>query len=164
MAAHLQDALGSACQMRYPMMPDPEKPAYTAWKEKLEQELNSLHGDIVLIGHSLGGSVLLKYLSEEAHPKTIAGLFLIAVPYWGTGDEWLVDEFTLQENFSAKLASIPHIFLYHSQDDEVVPFAYFLLYAKRLPRVTARGMDGYGHLFNAGLPELVHDLQTFVTS
>jgi hypothetical protein len=41
----------------------------------------------ILIGHSLGGSFLLKYVSEEKIGKTIAGIFLIATPYWG-GAGW----------------------------------------------------------------------------
>nr|WP_235788441.1 alpha/beta hydrolase [Salipaludibacillus sp. CUR1] len=45
-------------------MPNPENPEYILWKKQLEKELDKLNGDVILVGHSLGGSVLLKYLSE----------------------------------------------------------------------------------------------------
>jgi len=45
----------------------------------------------ILIGHSLGGSFLLKYVSEEKIAKTVAGIFLIATPYWG-GAGWQYED------------------------------------------------------------------------
>ncbi len=66
LVAHLQKGLGPEYQVLYPIMPDPENPAYEPWKAQLEKELTALEGEAILVGHSLGGSVLLKYLSEEA--------------------------------------------------------------------------------------------------
>ncbi|MFB1051250.1 hypothetical protein [Paraliobacillus sp. JSM ZJ581] len=63
---------------------------------------------MIIIGHSLGGSVLLKYLSEQAFNQFIARLFLIAAPYWGKDDDWQGEEYTLLENFNSKLPKISH--------------------------------------------------------
>jgi predicted alpha/beta hydrolase family esterase len=36
----------------------------------------------IVVGHSLGGSFMLKFLVEEEPRNRIAGIFLIAAPYW----------------------------------------------------------------------------------
>jgi uncharacterized protein len=103
-------------------MPHEDHPVYEAWKERIAKELDALEGEVVLVGHSLGGSILLKYLSEEEVEKSVVGLFLVAMPYWGVED-WEVGEFALREDFASKIPKDLTVFLYHSRDDEVVPFA-----------------------------------------
>ena len=46
-----------------------------------DEELAALGGGSILAGHSLGASLLLKYLCEEKVETSVAGLFLIAPPY-----------------------------------------------------------------------------------
>lgn len=159
LVVYLQNGLGAEYDVLYPKMPNLENPEYEPWKIQARKELAALDGEVMLVGHSLGGSVLLKYLSEKTSEKSIAGLFIFAAPYWGAKD-WQIDEFTLREDFSAKLPQILRIFLYHSRDDEVVPFAHLAHYAEKLPRATVRALDGRGHLFNAGFPELVDDIKS----
>jgi predicted alpha/beta hydrolase family esterase len=157
--AYLQKALSDEYILLDPKMPDPENPKYTLWKAQLEKEFASLNGDMILIGHSLGGSVLLKYLSEEACKQSISGLFMIAAPYWGEDDDWLVEEYTLPENFASKLPQISQIFLYHSRNDEIVPSVHFEHYKEKLPQANTRILDGSEHAFSDGLPELVNDIK-----
>jgi uncharacterized protein len=101
----------------------------------------TMEGMVYLVGHSLGGSVLLKYLAEAGMDRvlvptpasiTIAGLFLLAVPFWGTPD-WEVDAYALPEGFAARLPPGLPVLLYHCRDDAVVPFAHLALYAQHLP-------------------------------
>ncbi len=158
LAASLQTALGSAYHVRYPKMPNEESPEYAAWKAQITTELATLDDEIILVGHSLGGSVLVKYLSEEQVEQPIAGLFLIAAPYWGGDDNWNYDELTLPQDVAATLASIPRIFLYHSRDDEIVPFAHLALYAAKLPQATIRVSNGRGHQFGNDLADVAEDI------
>jgi predicted alpha/beta hydrolase family esterase len=156
---YLIDALGPDYRVWIPEMPDPENPHYTSWKSKLKRELASIEDDdLILVGHSLGASVLLKYLSEENLQQSISGLFLVGAVYWGKKD-WEVKEYVLKRDFSSKLPAIPHIFLYHSKDDEVVPVTHARYYAEELPKATVREFDHRGHLFGKGLPELVDDIK-----
>ena len=159
LAAYLRDALGAEYNVLYPKMPNEERPEYEAWKAQISKEHAAVDGQVILVGHSLGGSILLKYLSEENVEEPIAGIFLIATPYWGPED-WQVDEYILHEGFASQLPKVPLIFFYHSRDDEVVPFAHLALYAEKLPQATVRELDGRGHLFNAGFPELVDDIKS----
>jgi predicted alpha/beta hydrolase family esterase len=159
LVASLQNALGPAYDVRYPKMPNGESPEYPAWKAEIARQLATLSDQILLVGHSLGGSVLLKYLSEEqAEKKPIDGLFLLAVPYWGEDEGWNWDEMRLPQDFGTRLASIPRIFLYHSRDDEIVPFDHLALYAARLPQATIREVDGRGHQFRNDLADVAEDI------
>jgi len=157
LAASLQDALGAAYDVRCPKMPNEDRPVYEAWKERITKELDALEGEVILVGHSLGGSILLKCLSEDEVEKHVSGLFLVATPYWGVED-WEVDEYALPEDFASKLPKAITVFLYHSRDDEVVPFAHATLYAEKLSRATVREFDGRGHQFDDDLSEVALDI------
>lgn len=155
---YLIDALGTGYRISLPDMPDPENPHYVDWRATLKKELALMEDELILVGHSLGASVLLKYLSEERLQQRIAGLFLIGAVYWGKKD-WEVKEYVLKRNFSSKLPPIRGIFLYHSSDDEVVPISHVRYFANELPNATVREFENRGHLFGRGLPELVEDIK-----
>ena len=109
----------------------------------------------------MGGSFLLKYLSDEKIETRVAGLFLIAVPYWG-GDGWRYEGYeavALPADFSSKLPKSAPIFFYHSRDDEVAPFAHLALYEDKLPQATIRVLDGRGHQLNNDLSEVAADIK-----
>src|SRR5437763_11517282 len=95
--AYLQEHLGSDYHVLAPDMPDPDHPRYLAWRDQIEQELGKLDADALLIGHSLGGLMLLKYLSEGTYQKQIAGQFLVALPYFGK-KAWEL-EYALTDDF-----------------------------------------------------------------
>jgi predicted alpha/beta hydrolase family esterase len=157
--AYLQDQLGSDYEVLAPDMPDPDHPQYAAWRTQIEKALAALSDGAMLIGHSVGGSVLLKCLACGAYHKHVAGLFLVAAPYWGKDADWQIDEFMLPEKFAANLPEIAQIFLYHSRHDEEVPFAHLGYYQEQLPQATARALDGHEHAFTDGLPALVDDIK-----
>jgi predicted alpha/beta hydrolase family esterase len=160
LATSLQNALGSAYEVHYPKMQNEEDVAYADWKTQIDGELATLDSEVILVGHSVGASVLLKYLSEQRVGKSIAGLFLIAAPYWGVDDFWKWDEAHLPRDIAAKLAIIPRIIFYHSRDDEVVPFAHLALYAEKLPGATVHEFDGRGHQFSNDLSEVAADIKS----
>ena len=158
LAASLRDTLGSRYDVRSPRMPDEENPEYEIWEDKIAGELATMDGEAILVGHSLGALMLLKYLSEEEVGKLIAGLFLVAAPYVGAGG-WEVEEGALREDFASKLPKEPPIFFYHSSGDEVVPFAHLALYAEKLPWATIREFDGRGHQLGDDLSEVAQDIE-----
>lgn len=159
LVASLRNALGSAYDVRYPKMPEEDSATYADWKAPIERELATLDDEVILVGHSVGGSVLATYLSEEQLDKPVASLFLLAAPYWGADEFWTWDEARLPKDVTAKLASIPRIFLYSSRDDEIVPFAHLALYAAKLPQATVREFDGRGHQFGNDLAEVAEDIR-----
>ena len=112
---------------------------------------------LILVGHSFGGSVLLRYLAEGSYRKPVRGLFLVSVPNWGP-DGWAYEEFAVPDDVGSRL-SASKIFLYHSRDDPEVPFTHLAYYQDRLPTATARPIDGSEHSFVQGLPTLVDDIK-----
>ena len=112
---------------------------------------------VILVGHSVGSSMLLKYLSEERVEKALAGIFLIAAPYWGAGG-WQVDTFTVDEGQASKRLKAPPVFFYHSRDDDVVPFAHLAMHADTFPQATIREFVGRGHQLNNDLSEVAADI------
>jgi predicted alpha/beta hydrolase family esterase len=139
-------------------MPDEENPDDAAWMTQIAEELASLDGSVILVGHSAGGAVLLQYLIKKNIEKSIAGIFLISIPYWGPEDE-REGEYTLYEGFASQLPNGVPIFLYHSRDDEWVPFSHLAIYAGKIPQATIREFDGRGHQFSNDLSEVAADIK-----
>jgi len=158
LANSLKRALGPNYAVRFPRMPREADPSLEAWKEKLSSELSRNPGGVILVAHSVGGSILLRYLSEEKAEKPIAGLFLLATPSWDK-DRWNFDDLKLPRDVAAKLSSIPRIFFYHCRDDDVVPFAHLALHGARIPRAVTRVVTSGGHQFGHDLADVAADIQ-----
>ncbi|HMJ71546.1 MAG TPA: alpha/beta hydrolase [Cyclobacteriaceae bacterium] len=154
---YLKGSLGSNYVLHHPSMPDPENPRYIEWKMMLQATLPVGGNKVAIIGHSLGGSVIVKYLSEGLCQLPVAGLFLVGVPYWGTRG-WAVDEFMYGSDFVSKLPDIDKVFIYHSRNDRWVPFSHAEAYAKKLNGSVVRKLTGDDHEFPCGLPVLVKDI------
>jgi hypothetical protein len=154
----LRKELGSGFEIQFPVIEKPEAPTYAMWKKMFDVELKKTKEPLIIIGHSLGGSMILKYLSEEKIKVNILGMFLVAIPYWGAGN-WQADEFVLRKDFTSHLPPIARIQLYQSEDDAIVPFNHFKLYQRDLPAADYIRLPGQDHVFLNGLPELVKQIR-----
>ena len=157
LAAYLARELSTGYGVLAPEMPDADNPHYQPWRDRIAQELEVIDKEVILVGHSFGGSVLLKYLAEGSYQKPVRGLFLVSVPNWGP-DGWAYDEYAAPDDVGSRLPP-SRIFLYHSRDDPEVPFAHLGYYQKHLPAATVRPIDGSDHSFVDGLPTLVEDIK-----
>ncbi len=158
MAESLRAALSDGYEVRTPKMPDEAAPEYGAWSGAISEQLAEMGDGAILVGHSFGASILIKHLSEAKIEIPIAGIFLIAAPFWGIED-WEVAEYELRKDFASKIPEDAPIFLYHSRDDEWVPFAHLALYAEKLPHATIREFDERGHQFDDDLTEVARDIE-----
>ena len=151
----LEKSLGGDYIVQAPRMPRPNEPRYRTWARRIAELVAGIQNP-ALVGHSFGASVLLKYLSEAAPRPSLAGLFLIATPYWGPD----FPEFALPSDFGVRLRDVSPLYLYHSRDDSEVPFEHLEHYRRALPQAIVRALDGRGHEFaQPQFPELVHDIQ-----
>lgn len=160
LVASLRSSLGQEYQVHYPAMPDEDDAVYDQWKAEIASELIALKPD-VLVGHSVGGSILIKFLTEMEPAGTLAGVFLIATPFWG-GDGWRYEGWealALPSGFPARLPRGVPVFLYHGREDEIVPFAHLALYARELPSATVRELDGRGHQLGNDLSIVADDIR-----
>ncbi|MCB0164156.1 MAG: alpha/beta fold hydrolase [Anaerolineae bacterium] len=157
LVASLQQALGTGYAIRYPKVEE-ENPELEVWQAQIEEELAAFDNGSILVGHSFGGSILLKYLSEHTLEKPVGGIYIIAAPYWGAED-WQYEAYALLENVASKLPQESPIVLYHSRDDEIVPFSHLALYAEKLPQATVRAFEDRGHQLNNNLAEVAEDIK-----
>jgi serine hydrolase len=149
LADRLREELGAEYDVRFPVMPDTATdPHYEPWRDRIGDELEALEGKVIIFGHSLGGSVALKYCAERGFDERVAGLVSAATPYWGTSG-W-EEEWTLPERWPAEGPQLPPTILFHRDDDDVIPFAHLELYEKRLPDAEVHPLKGKGHLYDQG--------------
>ena len=161
LVASLRRTLGDTYAIQYPKMPNEDDPDYERWKPVIEKEAEKLGSNAIVIAHSLGGSFLLKFLVEEKPRNKIAGIFLIATPYWG-GDGWRYQGYervALPNGFARRMPHGASIFIYHGRNDEIVPYAHLALYAERLPQAHTRSLEG-GHQLNNDLAEVAADIRS----
>lgn len=129
----LEKELGENYQLIKPTMPLRENAHYDEWKINFERYFYYLQDELILIGSSLGGIFLAKYLSENKFPKKIKAVFLICPPYDDTlTGEDLVGGFELKSDLSGLENSTNNLYLLFSADDNVVPVSHAMKYKNKL--------------------------------
>lgn len=161
LVASLQAALGAAYKVHYPRMHTDEALPDFGWVQQINDEIVAVNGGVILVGHSLGASLLLKALSENQVHKMITGIFLVSTPFWSGDEEWK-EGLKLREGFADQLPEAVPIFFYQSRDDEEVPFAHLGLYRQKLPRATFREISNGGHQLNNDMTIVAKDIQLLV--
>jgi len=155
---NLGKELGQNYEVILPEMPNKTNAKYVEWKIWFEKLIPYLNPEIILIGHSMGGVFLVKYLAEEKFPKKILAVFLIAAPYDMDEGRPLV-EFIPPNSLSQFENQAVKVFLYHSKDDQIVNFAEFEKYQKSLKNVVSKAFTDRGHFNQESFPELVEDIK-----
>jgi hypothetical protein len=158
----LKRELGADYRVLYPLMPEEGAPCYAAWKSALLDELKSLEDGAILVGHSVGGAVLLHVLVEECLQFRPGALMLIAAPYIGDGG-WPSDDIKVRTDLSEHLPAALSVFLYHGTEDQIVPFAHTGLYAKIIPQAVVRALSYRDHQLNDDLAEVAEDIRAVLS-
>ena len=71
----LKTALGKEYQVNYSeIKPDESAPDF-GWVKQIAAKIAKINGDIILVGHSFGASMILKCISEIQVTKKITGIF-----------------------------------------------------------------------------------------
>jgi predicted alpha/beta hydrolase family esterase len=153
---YCRSKLGKGFKILFPTIEKPNDPTYAKFKKMFRSAFAAINEPVILVGHSLGASTLLKYLSEEKRDLSILGLFLVSTPHWKSD----MKEFELRKNFQASLKDIPKIFLYNSKKDTEVPIDHLEFYAKAFRTAVVRKLNGKEHIFSKGLPQLVADIKS----
>lgn len=161
LVASLQRVLGSSYKVHYPEMPNEADPDYEPWKPYIAKEIEALGDGVIVVGHSLGGSMVLKYLAENSIKNRIGGIFLISTPFWGIDERWQYEGFTLQQDFAVKLPTNAPLFIYHSREDEIVGPEHAAEYARKLPNAVVRYVPG-GHQVGDDLTQVAADIKALI--
>lgn len=138
-----------------PDMPCKQNAHYNEWKIWFERHIEFMKDSIILVGHSLGGNFLAKYLGEEEFPISIKQLHLIASSHSAFGDDFKIKEFP--RKLLAK--DIPEIHIYHSTDDTIVPISESEKYHAALPGSYLHIFDDRFHFISETFPELFENIK-----
>jgi len=163
MVTSLIAALGNDYEVNYPPLQSNDNLSDLGWLHQIGQLINESKGDIILAGHSLGASLIVKYLSEINTTKKISGIFLLAPPFWSGDEEW-TQGLILKKDFAEHLPANTPIYLYQCKDDDVVPFKQHAIYVQKLPHAIVRKMEKGGHQFNDDLDFLARDIKNLQLS
>ncbi len=152
----LGERLGDGFEVIMPNMPNKINAKYLEWKIWFEKFIPHFESEVVLVGHSLGGAFLAKYLSENKFPKRIRAVFLVAAVFDKDVEGYPLVSFSLPQNLDLQTDKI---YLYHSKDDPVVPFADLDKYKKKLKKSMGREFNDRGHFNQEEFPELIQDIK-----
>jgi predicted alpha/beta hydrolase family esterase len=153
----LERELGPDYEVRYPRMPNEAHPAYGNWKRALEKEFTKLNDGAVLVGHSIGGTILINALAEDRPALGLSGVFLIAAPFVGENG-WPSDDIKPRKKIGAELPEGMPVYLYHGSKDDIAPFAHVDLYAKAIPQAVVRRLKGRNHQLDDDLSQVARDI------
>ena len=154
----LERELGPDYAVRYPRMPHEADPKYAAWKAALNRHFDRLDNGAILVGHSIGGTILIRTLADDPPTLTFAGIFLIAAPFVGDGG-WQSEDIEPLSDLGGRLSDQTPIYLYHGSKDETAPFGHVHLYAQTIPQAVVRRLSGRDHQLNNDMSEVAADIR-----
>ncbi len=158
----LRENLGTDYEIFTPDMPNKQNAQYKEWKVWFERHAEHLRDGVILVGWSLGGIFLAKYLSENKLPVKIKCLFLLAAPYE-------ISELKERENltsfdyekdrFNNVISQSEKLVILHSKDDFIVPYSHAEKYAKSLSEAEFVTFEDKNHFLVEEFPELISKIK-----
>ena len=131
---YLDEKLGRNFHVIRPRMPLQDNSKYEEWKIHFKRYVPHLKGKVILIGASLGGVFLAKYLSENKLPKKVLSTYLICPPFDNDliGED-IVGGFNLTKDLLKINKNTKNLYLMFSKDDDCVPVSHAEKFEKKLP-------------------------------
>lgn len=153
----LREDLGEDYEVFTPSMPNKQNAKYLEWKIWFERYFPYLRDGLILVGWSQGGYFLSKYLIENPAPVAIKALILIAAPFQPDNfDGEDGGDFTFDTAQAGQLAKKTEaIYLLHSTDDPIVPYAHARNYQQALPNARIVTFSDKNHFFQSDFPQLL---------
>lgn len=156
-SSYLDERLGGKFEIIRPRMPLQDHAKYVDWKIHFERYFPFLRRNLILVGESLGGIFLAKYLSENKFPKKILSAILICPPFDDTlPTESLAGGFKLKRDLSLIERNCKNLRLLFSKDDNVVPPSHAKKYGDKLEKakiIIYKSKNGHFQL--SRFPEIV---------
>ncbi|MFE9203428.1 alpha/beta fold hydrolase [Micromonospora sp. NPDC007230] len=150
----LRRELGDGYEVRYPRMPDEHDPSYVKWSAAIRREMTALDDGAVVVGHSVGGTILINALAERPpEPEKLRAIVLIAAPFVGAGG-WPGDEFELPHDLGARLPQGVPVQVFHGLQDDTAPPSHADLYARVIPQAQLHRLPGRDHQLGNDLSEV----------
>jgi predicted alpha/beta hydrolase family esterase len=153
----LTKELGPGYDVSYPRMPDEADPNYERWREALGKEFAQLGKGAILVGHSMGATILISMLAAEPPDPLPRAVLLISTPFVGEGG-WPSEDIASMSDLGRKLPSAFPVYLYHGTADTTVPLQHASLYERAISRARITRLEGRDHQLNNDLSEVAADI------
>ena len=159
----LRRSLGEGYEVRYPRMPDEGDPGYARWSAAIRREMADLDDGAIVVGHSVGATILVNALAERPPRRRLGAIVLIAAPFVGEGG-WPSDEFELTSDLGARLPPGVRVQVFHGLQDETAPPSHADLYALVIPQAQVHRLSGRDHQLNNDLSEVAEAVRSNAVS
>jgi hypothetical protein len=140
----LRAGLGAGYEIRYPRMPEDDDPSVATWLPAISQELAALEDGAVLVGHSIGASLLVHALESEPPDRPLGAILLLAAPFVGKGG-WEGDEFEITRDTGSRLPPGAPVHVFYGLADDTTPTAHADLWAATIPHARLHPLPGRDH-------------------
>ncbi len=156
--AGLKQALPPGMTLVAPLMPEPDNPSAERWIAAMQQVLAGFEGPHILVGHSLGGSILLQTLARHGIGQGLMGVVLLNSPFWGAPG-WAFEDFALTEGDAGTLKHLPRLLVLQGDADDVVSPDHPDRYKKLLPIAETETLKGVDHEAAGAAPHVIAAMQ-----
>jgi pimeloyl-ACP methyl ester carboxylesterase len=159
----LRAELGAEFEVRYPRMPSEDDPSASTWVPAIRQAIAALDDGAVVVGHSVGGTILVLALMDDPPGPRLGAIVLLATPFVGAGG-WPGDEFELPNDLGTRLPTAVPIHVFHGLDDDTAPPAHADLFARAIPQAQIHRLPGRDHQLGNDLGEVAAVIRALQTS
>ena len=156
----LRRELGDGYEIRYPRMPAEDDPSDAAWGPAIAEATAALRDGSIVVGHSVGGTLLVHTLVEPPPDGSLAAIVLIAAPFVGAGG-WPGEEFELPGNLGALLDASVAVHVFHGLEDREVRPTHADVWARAIPQAQLHRLPGRDHQLGndmSGVATVIRDL------
>lgn len=154
----LETVLAESHDFIYMSMPNKLNADYTAWAIWFDKLVPFLRDEVTLIGYSLGGGFLLRYLTENNLPVTVSQLLLVA-PVVDSLDCPGVGGFKIDlDSWTGFKAKPETLHIWQSSDDPFVPTHHAERFVAKYPEAITHSFSDRGHFFQPEFPELLKQI------
>jgi pimeloyl-ACP methyl ester carboxylesterase len=140
-------------EIRYPRMPREDDPSLERWGPAIRREMAALDDGAIVVGHSVGGTLLVRALAEQPPEQRLGAIVLLAAPFVGDGG-WPGDGLAMPSDLGDRLPDGVPVHLFHGLDDDTAPVAHADLYARLVPGATVHRLPGRDHQLGNDLAEV----------
>lgn len=155
----LAAGLPTGMHFKAPLMPDPDNPEAESWLAAFESEVTGIEHDLIIVGHSLGGSIALQGLARLGVPVNLKGVITVAAPFWGAPD-WAFESFVLPGDAAEKLVDLSRLTILQGDSDAVVPLDHAERYKATLPNAQIVILPGVDHEAAGAAPAVLEAIAT----
>ena len=143
-----------------PDLPNPEAPDPDEWIKTLIDTVGPVDDETIIVGHSLGSPMALRFLEAAEAYTTPRGCLLISPP-WMIRSEDLRGFFLSELDFDVLMWKASQFVVVHDKADTVIPFDHAQKYADVL-HAKLVATEGNGHFQGEQYPILLETIKQMI--